>query len=201
KMEFWATIAFYLIIFYLIDWFFEGYNNPDLKQKQGIFSAKRSNKKEQTTETYRISTITETNVTYESNSSELRTIDNSRSNGIVRRRLIISREWKKTISLQEEDYNRSTKKAKIGLSFLGLEGELEEAIQTKYNFTRQETKIFSEEVELEVGPSSKIVLRIDWKTIWQNGIIELENPTGDIIFFPYKIAKGITFDQHQEKVN
>jgi hypothetical protein len=187
------AIVTLVILFKLIKWFFEGYRGNNLKNKYNTKHPTIINEKPK----FHLKKITEINTTYEPAGTEERIVDNLKSNGLVRRRLTISKEWKKTISLNTLSSNSLT--AKAGIPYLTL--EVEQMLQNTYNVSFEETKYFSEEVELEIGAHSKIVLNINWKTIWQNGEIELETSHGEHISIPFKVAKGITFDQIQEKTN
>lgn len=147
---------------------------------------------------YSITSIQETETSYEPSGYEERAIDNSRNDGFIKRKLIISREWTRTISLEKSATNSFSASAGVkGFFDLGLE----QTLQDKYHVEINERKTFTEEIELEVVPRSKTVLRIEWKTIWQNGVIEITDQNQNIFFIPFKVSKGLTFDQIQEKVN
>lgn len=149
----------------------------------------------------RVKGFKETEISYQLDGSESRTIDNSKGNGIVRRKLIISREWSKTIDVSEKSTTDQKIAGGLALNFVELKSSLNKALEQRYNISTTDIKRFSEEVEIEIMPFSKIHLNIEWKKIWQNGIAELIDQDGKTILLPYKISKGITFDQSQEKVN
>ncbi len=186
---FLITIGVFLFV-----WPLKFLNRP----KQSVLHATRMNVPSTQSSKYSINNIQEADTSYEPNGYEERAIDNSKNDGYIKRRLTISREWTRTISIEKS--TTTSLSASIGLQgFANL--SLEKALQDKYHVEVNERKTFTEEIELEVLPRSKTVLRIEWKTIWQNGIIELTDQDQNLIFIPYKVSKGLTFDQVQEKVN
>lgn len=145
--------------------------------------------------------ITETDTSYEIIGKEHRIIDNSNNNGHVRRKMTISREWKKTYSFSENANSSNENFGRLSFHLVELGLKISNVIENKYEFHNMETKNYSEEIELDILPHSKIVLEIDWKIIWQNGLIELSDSENNIVFYPYRVAKGLTFDQTQRKTN
>lgn len=177
-------------------------------QKENVYHEKRESNSKQTPieksnteKEFRVLKIRETGTTYESDGNEIRMIDNSKGNGTVRRKLMVSREWKKTISYSETESTRAGIRGEISAYFATLKLSLDKTLESKYNISKEETRLFSEEIDIEIMPHSKIVLKIDWKRIWQNGIIEVSNRSGEVEELPYKVSKGVTFDQSQEKVD
>lgn len=150
---------------------------------------------------YKINKIFETEITYEILGTEHRTIDNSNNNGHVKRKMTISREWKKTFNISESIKSSNEKIGKASFQFVELGLLLSNAIENKYDFQSMDTNTYAEEIELDILPQSKIILEIDWKIIWQNGLIELIDTKNNIVYYSYKIAKGLTFDQTQRKTN
>jgi hypothetical protein len=186
-----------IITFYLRKWFLEGYRGTYIKDNE-----KNNNLKKQSPNTrtnYWLGKIIETNTSYQLLGVEEREIDNSKNDGLVKRKLTISREWKKTISIDKEKTNHY--KGKIGFPYGLIEGEISKSVAETYGSTQEDTRYFSEEVELEVAAHSKIILFVKWKIIWQNGEIEVFSNTNEKIKIPFKIVKGITFDQTQERIN
>lgn len=177
--------------------FRDGYRGTDIKENRKKDKIKKQPQNTQTK--YWLGQIIQTNTTYQHVGTEERIIDNIKSNGLVKRRLTIAREWKKTIAIDKE--TNSYYKVKLGVPYGLIEGEITKSLKETYGSTVEETKYFSEEVELEIAAESKIVLRVDWKIIWQNGEIEVLSDSNEKIRIPFKIVKGITFDQVQEKVN
>ena len=104
------------ILYKLVKWFLEGFRG-NIKDKHNTKHPTIINGKPK----YHLKKITELNTTYEPAGTEERIVDNLKSNGIVRRRLTISKEWKKTISLNTLSSNSFS--AKAGIPYLALEVE------------------------------------------------------------------------------
>ncbi len=192
-----GVIIYGVIIYFLQKWFLQGYKGTQRSKNNMRFRKEEvltSNQKR-----YWLGEISEINTTYQQVGTEERIIDNLKSNGLVKRRLTITREWKKIISIDREA--NSYYKGKIGLPYGLIEGDISKSLTEKYGSSLEETKSFSEEIELEIAAHSKIILTITWKLIWQNGEIEVFSDSNEKIVIPYKIVKGITFDQMQEKIN
>ena len=189
-----AFLGIIIILIYLRKWFWEGYRGEHSKSNNKAIKSSQIPQIK-----YKLGHFIETKTTYESIGDEERIVDNSKSNGLVKRKLTIAREWRKAISIDEDVCKHY--KGKIGLPFTSIEGEISKSLITRYGTSIQETNSFSEEIELEIAAYSKIILTIHWKIIWQNGEIEVFSDNHNKIRIPYKVVKGITFDQIQEKIN
>jgi len=172
-----------------------------IDRKNTILNSTNTNKGHHKFNKHSIVGIQETDVEYEASGQENRMIDNSKGNGLVRRKLTVSKEWKKVIDISETSSISNNIAGGVSSYFIQLKGEIENSIEEKYSISKSETSLFSEEIEIEVMPHSKVNLKIEWKKIWKIGFISLKNEENEIMKIQYKISGGLTFDQVQEKLN
>ncbi|MEM7575298.1 MAG: hypothetical protein AAF433_20490 [Bacteroidota bacterium] len=159
------------------------------------------NTTKRTSPNFRILKFRETSIVYEPDGQETRRIDNSRGNGLVRRRLTITREWKKSINYSTTDIHKKGKQLGLAPQLFSLKTSIDQQLEERYSLSSVESRLFSEELEIEIMPYSEIILRIDWKRVWQEGEIELVDQQGNMLSQPYRVSKGLTFDQTLEKIN
>jgi hypothetical protein len=142
--------------------------------------------------------ITETTRREESLGEDLRTIDNSRSSAGSTRRITVTKEWSQTYSIEYEKAN--TRKLDAGIEFpcgASLKAEAESRVMEHYALSKEAKQVYTEEISLDVPPKTKLVLKIQWKRIWQLGVLTVTEQGGPTVEVPFEAAVGVTFDQVQ----
>lgn len=111
------------------------------------------------------------------------------------RRLNLEQRWSQSWNVEYEKAKRT--RAEIGLqkTFLGnFKGEVERQIKTKYAITEDSTRTFTDELVLTLPAETRVVVTINWKQIWQHGLIKFSH--GEEV--PFKVAVGLTYDFSQD---
>jgi hypothetical protein len=128
--------------------------------------------------------------------TESRLIDNSSSPVSVTRQILVKREWTRKYELDLGNKLTVSGEGSIGTELLArCKLKAEDEIKLKYSIIKEEKESFEEEISVEVPPRTKVRLIIKWKRLWQTGTVSFCLPLGKSLSVPYRVAKGITFDQ------
>ncbi|GAA4553775.1 hypothetical protein [Pseudonocardia xishanensis] len=147
-----------------------------------------------TNPTVQLAGFVEKSTTYEDIGSESRTLVNA-SRSKMSRSFRASREWVRSWHLGDGSKSSDSWKAKVGPGWANLEASVGSELQRTYSITGTEREEYSEEVQVDVAPQSQLVLTLNWKRVWLNGVAQVSQD-GSTIEVPYRIARGLTFDQH-----
>lgn len=142
--------------------------------------------------------IKETHRSEEEIGAEKREIDNAKSSIELERRFTVTKEWSKSFIIEEEKGRKTGAELSVGLSeTASIKATAEEAIRLKYIRTEDTKQIYTEEIVLKVPANTKLLVVLNWKRIWQHGIITLHDEMGGVSEWPFKLMVGVTFDQTQ----
>jgi hypothetical protein len=130
---------------------------------------------------------------------ETRIIDNSESSSSTTRVMRVTREWAKTCTLEANQAKAVRGTAGLGIHALMLEAEATRTLENTYSVTREERRIFVEEVTLNIARHTKSKIIFSWKEIRQAGIVRLSG-TDFEMHIPYQVVVGLTFDQKQADI-
>jgi hypothetical protein len=123
-------------------------------------------------------------------------LDNSRSDGGLKRSLRVSREWSYEYTIDHEQARKVVDTRTIQVKdSVSQTLSVENALRKKYGYVEGAKRIYEENVEVEVPPRRKVTIYFDWKNILEIGAIVLNNQFGETVDVPYSIVIGITFDQ------
>lgn len=129
---------------------------------------------------------------------EERNVDNSRSTVNSTRRFRVSKEWRRTYTIDHENSKCIGGEINIGInSILNIKALAEKKILSKYSLSKEEKQIYEEEIIVEIPAKTKVKILIYWKYIWQEGLILFNDEKNRTIQVPFKVITGLTFDQSQ----
>ena len=144
--------------------------------------------------------ITETHRTEEEFGSEQRRIDNLKSSVELERRLTVTKEWMKSLSIEEERTSTKSTAVQLGLEDIGhVRQASEKALRSKYNVSEDTRETYVEDLLFRVPGRISLVVVLNWKRIWQHGTIRV-SWADRTIEVPFRTAVGVTFDQVQMDV-
>lgn len=140
--------------------------------------------------------LVETDRVEEPLGSDRRVIDNSKGTGRLTRRLMISKEWSKTYSI---DFQRAvTASGEAGFKLLtlaDLKGKIEGNLKSQYSISETTKNSYTDEVSVDIEPQTKVTYAFQWKCIWQNGVVRcLSKSNQEVARIPFRVAIGVTFD-------
>jgi hypothetical protein len=142
--------------------------------------------------------IKETHRSEEEIGAEKREIDNAKSSIELERRFTVTKEWSKSFIVEEEKGRKKGAELAVGLGeAASIKATVEQAIRVKYISNEGIKEIYTEEIVLKVPAYTKLLVVLNWKRIWQHGIITLHDENGGISEWPFKLVVGVTFDQTQ----
>ena len=128
--------------------------------------------------------------------SDSKVLDNSRSDGSLKRSLEVTREWSYQYSVDHEQARKvvdtKTLQIKDGPS---KTLSIENALRQKYSYSENARQTYKENVEVDVPARRKITIYFHWKNILETGVIVLTNQYTETVDVPYSIVTGVTFDQ------
>jgi hypothetical protein len=140
--------------------------------------------------------LIETNIWDEPLGSERRIIDNSKGTGCVTRKLIISKEWSKTYTVNFEKAVKASVTAGFKLlNIVDIKASIEGNLRKTYSISESIKNTYTDEFAVEVKPQTKVTYCINWKCIWQNGVIKcLDWNEREVASIPFQVVIGVTFD-------
>lgn len=129
--------------------------------------------------------------------SEKRTIDNSGSSIEVERKLIVSRQWSHSLSVEYEKTRKVSTGVNIQIRVGAIQQGIEEQLRSNYTLSENQTNTHTEEITIRVLPNTIVDVLINWKQILAHGVIKLRDYTGADSELPFAVVVGLTFDQKQ----
>lgn len=140
--------------------------------------------------------LVETHTIQEDLGEEVREIDNSGSSVTVHRKILVSREWTQTYTLEEEKSVKATAELSLqGVGFGGLKAAAEILIKERYQLAVSEKRVHSEELNIEILKGTRVKLILLWKQVWQCGEVSVRRSAIEEARLPYRVSMGPTFDQ------
>jgi hypothetical protein len=120
----------------------------------------------------------------------------SNTSGAVRltRTMRVTREWRRTVNLDVHDTRGSATNIVTGPAWLSLRATIEQSLSRTYTISEDHREEFAEEFSVEVEPGAAVTVVLDWKRLWQHGVVHVLFQ-GRQIEIPFCVAIGITFDQ------
>jgi len=120
-----------------------------------------------------------------------RIIDNA-TDATVTRQIEVSKDWKRTVTIETEGSTKVGASVKAGEIGIGAEA----ALATKYGASTEETHTYTEGVSVTVPPHSKVTLSLAWKLRIRKGLLRYFDEAGfTLIDIPFSVVTGVTFDQ------
>jgi hypothetical protein len=117
--------------------------------------------------------------------------------GSMARRINLEQAWSQSWSIEYEKAIRTAMVAEISAGKAGgLKNEIETQVRTKYAATETLSRTYTDELTVHVDPNSKVVVTINWKKIWQHGLLKLSDG-GEV---PFKVAVQLTYDFSKDVV-
>jgi hypothetical protein len=109
----------------------------------------------------------------------------------VERGIDLKQTWSQSWSVEYEKATRTN----IATDFsakgaIGLRSEVEEQIRKKYVATETLSREYTDTLTLTLPPQTKVLTTIEWKKIWQHGLLKLSDG-GQV---PFKVAVQLTYD-------
>lgn len=110
------------------------------------------------------------------------------------RTMRVTREWSRTVNLETDDTHGSSAAGVVGPAWLSLRRTVEQSLSRTYTISEGRREEFAEELSVEVEPGAAVTVVLDWKRLWQHGVVHALFE-GRQIEIPFCVAIGITFDQ------
>jgi hypothetical protein len=149
------------------------------------------------TDSLSISEIIETGESVEPARREERIIDNSDSSSPFSTKLTLSTKESQSLMLEKETTQQSTSKSTVGITdivSLGFESQVQDSLKSKYGLSKQEERVYSRELQIDVPAHKKRRVIMQWKRTWQHGVVRAANERGELIEVKYKYLLGADFD-------
>ena len=138
--------------------------------------------------------IVEHGLEYVELSREERVIENLSKSTTSSRTFRTSKEWTRTWSYGRDFERSASLRSKLGNRWVSVEGEISAKIIQKYSLGVGERREESDEVCVQVKPSSRVKLTLVWKQCYQVGVVRYALG-GEILEVPYRVAKNVVMDQ------
>ncbi|MDJ1168530.1 hypothetical protein PMG71_03710 [Roseofilum sp. BLCC_M154] len=145
----------------------------------------------------KVLSVTETSRSQENIGDDKRIIDNLKSPAILRRKFTVSKNWKRSYTIEYEAVQVDGHEFSLGIQGTGLKFLTEESLRRQYSISENSQETYTEEVEIEVPAFTRLAVIFHWKRILQNGSIRITNNQGQEFDIPFHIVAGLTFDQLQ----
>ena len=129
--------------------------------------------------------------------TDKRSIDNSKTIGLLKRKFTVSKQWTKTFSIEYENAKSENSAFCIGVDEISVKSSFEDSVRKKFSISEESQETYAEEVELDVPAATHLTVYFQWKRIWQCGFIQFRNQNNEEWQVPFRVAVGVTFDQQQ----
>lgn len=138
--------------------------------------------------------ITEMHRSEEPIGTENRRIGNTSGAARLTRTMRVTMEWSRTVKLDLHDTRGRSTVAGGGPAWLFLRTTVEQSLSRTYTISEDRREEFAEEFSVEVEPGAAVTVVLDWKRLWQHGVVHALFQ-GRQIEIPFCVAIGVTFDQ------
>jgi hypothetical protein len=139
--------------------------------------------------------LRETHKSEEAVGIEYRNIENPSTRSTVTRTIRVTHEWTRSYTVDIDHMRRVGGELSAGITLAGIKANAENEVRKTYHLTATKREEFTDEVVLHIEPASRVRLQLEWKKVWQHGIVEIGNTAGELIQVPYRIVASVTFDQ------
>jgi hypothetical protein len=135
-----------------------------------------------------------------SRGSEERLIDHSETSAHVRKTITFSRRWTQTFTTESESTWTVGSGVTLGLGKLSaFKASAESKLRERYAVAVETSQTHQEELVIEIPPAKKILIVLDWKEVFQHGVIYFQSHD-ERVGIPFAVSVGLTFDQRQRDV-
>jgi hypothetical protein len=127
--------------------------------------------------------------------SDRRIVDNSKGSGTITRTMAVSKEWTKSVTVDLEKAISTTGEAGFKAFIFDLKAKIDASLKHQYSVTEGTKHAYTDETSVAVGPREKNTYCLNWKRIWQNGLIRcLDRNNNEIGTIPFRVVIGLTYD-------
>lgn len=130
--------------------------------------------------------------------TEIREVDNSKSEIQVVRKFTVSREYVCAYTIDYEKTFGMNGDLLLGVAnFSTIKAGLDRKITEKYSISSSQKRTYMEEITLTIPAKKKVLINLNWKQVWQCGVIRLRDTANKELEIPFRVSLEPTFDQQQ----
>jgi hypothetical protein len=111
----------------------------------------------------------------------------------------ISRRWLQRLEIDWERTTTMGNAVKAGLPAkyggVGIESKIEQSLKSALSLSTETEQLMEQGIEVVVPAHSRVIVRLNWKQIWQEGEMEIRLPDEALAKIPYRVSVDIAFDQ------
>lgn len=127
--------------------------------------------------------------------SDRRIIDNSKGTGTITRTMAVSKEWTKSVTVNLEKAISTTGEAGFKAFIFDLKAKIDASLKQQYSVSESTKHTYTDETSVALGPCEKNTYCLNWKRIWQNGLIRcLDLNNNEIGTIPFRVVIALTYD-------
>jgi hypothetical protein len=145
--------------------------------------------------TWTVQAIVETERFEERIGNDERVIDASNTSATIVRNITFSKEWSRSLTIESEESSSRSMSTGLDLNSISIRSTAEQALRNRYNVSTTERETRTEEMSISVPGGTRQQIILQWKRVWQKGIVQLADKTGRRIDLPFNVAVDVTFDQ------
>jgi hypothetical protein len=148
-----------------------------------------------------IKAVIETGRLEEPIGNDERVIDASQTSATIVRNLTFTKDWSRTLTIESEKAKTISMGGSLNMGGalniggLTVQSSVEEAVRDKYGVSATDRETHTEEMSISVPGGTRQRIVLQWKRLWQKGIVRLLDVSGNQVDVPFGIAVGVTFDQ------
>jgi hypothetical protein len=124
-----------------------------------------------------------------------RVIDASKTSATIVRNVTFSKEWSRSLTIESEESKTRSTSAGLDVDSISIRSTAEQALRNKYSVSTTERETRTEEMSISIPGGTKQQIILQWKRVWQKGIVQLVDKSGRRIDLPFSAAVDVTFDQ------
>jgi hypothetical protein len=109
--------------------------------------------------------------------------------------MAVSKEWTKSVTVELEKGISTTGEAGFKALIFDLKAKIDASLKQQYSVSESTKHTYTDETSVALGPREKNTYCLNWKRIWQNGLIRcLDRNNTEIGTIPFRVVIGLTYD-------
>jgi hypothetical protein len=132
-------------------------------------------------------TIKETRESFDDYRVTPMTIDNH-AKTTIRRKITNTEEWAQSYVIEREKARTSGHKIDFSAGGLGIAANMDEALKSRYSVSEETKRTYTDQVDIEVPPLTRVQVDFIYRLVWQHGIMKMITERDGEIEVPFRVA-------------
>ena len=122
--------------------------------------------------------------------------DNSGSSSTSEEMLQITNETQFVMVIDGERSSVKGGNSTFGIThFASIEGQVQNTLRNHYSVEATSKLTVERSTRISIPPRTHVRVTLNWKRVWQDGVINLRPPSGHAVAVPYSVTVDLSFDK------